>query len=192
MRSAVVLVSSCVVDIWSWLPTLLESQFRECENKTISVTFLYASNKPALPGKTAYGLVWSVNCLHPLIRGRRVCLSLAPFTGYGVEMNDISDCVWTFTFIRRLIKEVYISLLGVGRKGHNEQTLSFSMKWCVVWLSHLRFCGTQSRKTIIIKMIFCERFSLRRKRFQSGFCAKVRAGAKKGGRISKDDWRIIQ
>ena len=34
-------------------------------------------------------------------------LSRAPFTGYVVETNDISDYVWTFTFIRVLIKEVY-------------------------------------------------------------------------------------
>ena len=31
----------------------------------------------------------------------------------------------------------HIFLLWVGREGHNEQTLSFSMKWCVVWSSHL-------------------------------------------------------
>ena len=32
------------------------------------------------------------------------------------------------------------------------------MKWCVVWLSHLTYCGTQSQKTVIVKMIFYERF----------------------------------
>ena len=52
----------------------------------------------------------------------------------------------------------HIFLLWVGREGHNEQTLSFSMKWCVVWLSHLNYCGTQSKKTVIMKMIFDERF----------------------------------
>ena len=30
---------------------ILESQLKECENKTISFIFLYAPNKPALPGK---------------------------------------------------------------------------------------------------------------------------------------------
>ena len=34
-------------------------------------------------------------------------LSLAPLTGYRVEANDISDYLWTFTFIRGLIKEAY-------------------------------------------------------------------------------------
>ena len=32
------------------------------------------------------------------------------------------------------------------------------MKWCVVWLSHLTYCGTQSKKTVIIKTIFYQRF----------------------------------
>ena len=32
------------------------------------------------------------------------------------------------------------------------------MKWCVFWLSHLPYCGTQSKKNVIIKMIFYERF----------------------------------
>ena len=32
------------------------------------------------------------------------------------------------------------------------------MKWCVFWLSHLPYCGTQSKKTVIINMIFYERF----------------------------------
>ena len=32
------------------------------------------------------------------------------------------------------------------------------MKWWVLWLSHLTYCGTQSKKTVIIKMIFYERF----------------------------------
>ena len=56
------------------------------------------------------------------------------------------------------IKRKHISLLWVGREGHNEQTISFSMKCSVVWLSHLPYCGTQSKKTVIIKMIFYERF----------------------------------
>ena len=89
-------------------------------------------------------------------------LSSAPFTDYGVETNDISDYLWTFTFIWGLIKEVYrentFSFLWVGREEHNVQTPSFSMKWCVVWLNHLTYCGTQSKKTVIIKMIFYERF----------------------------------
>ena len=89
-------------------------------------------------------------------------LSPAPFTaGYGVETNDISDYVWTFAFIQGLKKDIYkrnISLLWVGREGYNEQTISFPVKWCVVWFSHFHYCGTQSKKTIIIKMIFWERF----------------------------------
>ena len=32
------------------------------------------------------------------------------------------------------------------------------MKWCVVWLSHLTYYDTQSKKMVIIKMIFYERF----------------------------------
>ena len=40
VRSAVVIICNCVVDVWMWLPTLRESQFRECENKTISFIFL--------------------------------------------------------------------------------------------------------------------------------------------------------
>ena len=66
----------------------------------------------------------------PLIRGGGASLSHAPFTGYGLETKVISDCVWTFTIIRGLIKEVYrkkhIFLLWVSEEGHNEQTLSFS------------------------------------------------------------------
>ena len=65
----------------------------------------------------------------PLIRGG-ASLSHAPFKGYGLETNDISDCVWTFTIIRGLIKEgiqkKHISLFWVSKEGHNEQTLSFS------------------------------------------------------------------
>ena len=87
-----------------------------------------------------------------------VSLSPAPFTGYGEETNDISDYLWTFTFIRGLITEVYIEntfpFLWVDREGHNEQSICFTMKWCVVWLSHFPYYGTQSKKTVIIKMIF--------------------------------------
>ena len=46
----------------------------------------------------------------PLIRGGGgggASLSPASFTGYGLETNDMLDYVWTFTFIRGLIKEVY-------------------------------------------------------------------------------------
>ena len=32
------------------------------------------------------------------------------------------------------------------------------MKWCVVWLSHFPYCGTQPKKTVMTKMIFYERF----------------------------------
>ena len=52
----------------------------------------------------------------------------------------------------------HIFLLWFGREGHNDQTLSFTMEWCVVWLSHFPYCGKQSKKTVIIKMIFYERF----------------------------------
>ena len=34
-------------------------------------------------------------------------LSPAPFTGYGVEMNNISDYVWTFYVHPGITKEVY-------------------------------------------------------------------------------------
>ena len=88
--------------------------------------------------------------------------SPAPFTaGYGVETNDISDYVWTFAFIQGLKKDIFkrnISLLWVVREEYNEQAISCPMKWCVVWFSHFPYCGTQSKKTIIIKMIFWERF----------------------------------
>ena len=33
--------------------------------------------------------------------------SPSPFTGYRVDMKDIPDYLWTFTFIRGLLKEVY-------------------------------------------------------------------------------------
>ena len=56
------------------------------------------------------------------------------------------------------IQKKHISLFLVGREEYNVQTVSFSMKWCVVWLGHLTYCGTQSKKTVIIKMIFYERF----------------------------------
>ena len=56
------------------------------------------------------------------------------------------------------IQRKRIFLLWVGREEYNVQTPSFSMKWCVVWLNHFTYCGTQSKKTIIIKMIFYERF----------------------------------
>ena len=51
------------------------------------------------------------------------------------------------------IQKKHISLFLVGREEYNVQTVSFSMKWCVVWLGHLTYCGTQSKKTVIIKMI---------------------------------------
>ncbi|CAH3186145.1 unnamed protein product [Porites evermanni] len=35
-----------------------------------------------------------------------------------------------------------------GSEGHNEQTISFSIKWCVFLLSHL-YCRTQSKKTVL-------------------------------------------
>ena len=57
-----------------------------------------------------------------------------------------------------LLLYVAVSLLWVGREGHNEQTINFSIKCCVVWLSHLPQCGTQSKKTVIIKTIFYETF----------------------------------
>ena len=51
------------------------------------------------------------------------------------------------------IQKKHISLFLVGREEYNVQTVSFSMKCCVVWLGHLTYCGTQSKKTVIIKMI---------------------------------------
>ena len=44
------------------------------------------------------------------------------------------------------IHRKHIFLSWVGREGHNDQTLTFSMKWCVVWLSHLTYCDTESIK----------------------------------------------
>ena len=32
------------------------------------------------------------------------------------------------------------------------------MKWCVIWLNHFPYFGKQSKKTVIIKMIFYERY----------------------------------
>ena len=164
MRSAVVLISRSVVDVWSWLSTLLESQFwnlRECKNKAISLMFcmrlisLYCQ-------KTAYGLVWNVTGLQPANP-----LSPAPFTaGYGVETNDISDYVWTIAFIQGFKKDIYkrnISLFWVGREGHNEQTISFPMKWRVVSPSHFCYCGKQSKKTVIIKWFSGKDFNSRLK-----------------------------
>ena len=43
----------------------------------------------------------------------------------------------------------HISFLWIGREKHNEPTIIFPMKWCVVWLSHFPHCGTQSKKTVI-------------------------------------------
>ena len=139
---------------------ILESQFREGKNKAISLMFCMRMISLHCQ-KTAYGLAWNVTRLHPA-NPWAARLSTAPFTaGYGVETNDISDYVWTFAFIQGLKKDIYkrnISLLWVGRKEYNEQTISFPMKWWVVWFSHFPYCGTQSMKTIIIKMIFWERF----------------------------------
>ena len=56
------------------------------------------------------------------------------------------------------IQRKNISPLWVGREGHKEQTINFSMKWCVVWLSHFPYCRTQLEKRVIIKMIFYERY----------------------------------
>ena len=58
------------------------------------------------------------------------------------------------------IQRKHISFLWVGREGLNEETISFSMKWCVFWLSHLPYyiVARNQGKTIIISMIFYERF----------------------------------
>ena len=47
------------------------------------------------------------------------------------------------------IQRKHISFFGVGSEGHNEQTISFSIKWCVFWLSHLPYCRKQSKKTVL-------------------------------------------
>ena len=52
------------------------------------------------------------------------------------------------------IKRKHNSLLWVGREGGNDQTISFSLKW----LGHFPYCGTRSKKTVIVTMIFYERF----------------------------------
>ena len=46
------------------------------------------------------------------------------------------------------VQRKHVSFFGVGSEGHNEQTISFSIKWCVFWLSHL-YCRTQSKKTVL-------------------------------------------
>ena len=96
-------------------------------------------------------------------RGRRGGVSL-PSALHGLEGGD----EWPFRIRMDIyvrpginkggIQRKHISLSWVGRVGHNEQTINFSMKWCVVWLSHFPYCGTQSKKTVIIKMIFYERY----------------------------------
>ena len=121
--------------------SILESQFRESKNKAISLMFCMRLISLHCQ-KTAYGLVWNVTLLHPA-------------NPWGTRLSPpppsprVMDYVWTFAFIRGLKKDIYkrkISLLWVGRKGHNEQTTSFPMKWCVVWLSHFIYCGRQSGK----------------------------------------------
>ena len=137
--------------------SILESQFRECKNKAIWLMFcmrlisLYCQ-------KPVYGLVWNVTRLHPANPwGARLSPPALHRWLWGGDK-------WHFrilAFIQGLKKDIYkrnISLLWVGREGHNEQTISFPMKWCVVWLSHFHYCGTQSKKTVIMKMIFWERF----------------------------------
>ena len=112
MRSAVVLICSCVVDVWMWLPTLLECQFRECADEIVYFILFYFIFCMRL-----IRLHYQENCvspslkchttrLHPLIVGG-ASLSSAPFTGYRVDMKDISVYLWTFTFIRGFLKEVY-------------------------------------------------------------------------------------
>ena len=79
-------------------------------------------------------------------------LSPAPFTGYGMETNDNSDSVWTFTFIRALINEVYrentSSFCGqVGKditnkplvfpqtieKSHSVEIMFFEINQCILF-----------------------------------------------------------
>ena len=58
------------------------------------------------------------------------------------------------------------------------------MKWCVFWLSHLPYCGTQSRKTVIIKMSFYERFQPRENELRWGT-----RSLRSFSLVSTDDWR---
>ena len=86
--------------------SILESQFRESKNKAISLMFCMRLISPHRQ-KTAYGIVWNVTRLHPANPWGTRLSPPRPSRGYGVETNDISDYVWTFMFIRGLIKEVY-------------------------------------------------------------------------------------
>ena len=111
--------------------SILESQFREFKNEAISLMCCMRLISLHCQ-KTAYGLVWNVTRLHPA-NPWGASLSPAPFTaGYGLETNDISDFVWTFAFMQGLKKDMYkrnISLLWVGREGHNEQTITEIFRW---------------------------------------------------------------
>ena len=63
----------------------------------------------------------------------------------GLESGETGRFLYVHPKINKgSIQRKHISSLWVGREGHNEKTISFSMKWCVVWLSHLPCCGTQS------------------------------------------------
>ena len=113
--------------------------------------------KICIARKTAYGLVWNVTRLHPLICGGRVSLLRALHGLWGGDEWHFRlpmDIYVHLGINKGGIQRKHIFLLWVGREEHNVQTPSFSMKWCVVWLNHLTYCGTQSKKTVIIKMIF--------------------------------------
>ena len=47
------------------------------------------------------------------------------------------------------IQRKHILLLWVGREGHNEETISFPIKWCVVWFSHSLSVFSQTIEKII-------------------------------------------
>ena len=74
MWSAMVLIGGCVVDICSWLPTLLESQFGECENKTISLLFFCMR---------LISLRYHENCVWPTLK----CHTSPPRHPWGVRLS---------------------------------------------------------------------------------------------------------
>ena len=183
MWSAVVLIFSSVVDVWSWLPTLRESQLwnlnsgRECENiKTISFNVLYAPNKSALLEKLRMDYSEMSHGLHPLTCWGRVSLLSAL---HGLGGGD----VWQSTNGLRLssdynngrIQRKHIPLLWVGREEGNDRNISFSLKW----LSHFPYCGTKSCKRKRSSSLWFSRKDLNRRlkeSYSKNYISRNKAG----------------
>ena len=156
------LCSRCL--IVQWLLTLLESQFRESKNKRISLMFCMRLHCLKNCAWTRLRCHTSPSLARGWVGGMGVVsLLCAPHGWAGADVWHFKLRILNIYVHRGInkgcIQRKCISFLWVGRKGHNEQTDSFPMKWCVVWLSHFPYCTTQSKKTVIIKiMIFYERF----------------------------------